>query len=333
MTSKISDELWDIYTKDRSATGETHRRGNRMHAGQYHIVVHVCIFNHKNELLIQQRQTSKRCWPNMWDLSVCGSALAGESSGQAAARETAEELGLILDFTDKRPHFTINFAEGFDDYYILEQNIDLSCLTLQKDEVKSVRWAKKEEVLKLQEEGTMVPYWFLDRLFEIRGAYDAHGKNAAEIRIDYAAPCRLASCLSLLELLSERSAGRVTTENQNLRRDVMQKAILRKNALCALDKNTVVGILLFSPQENRLSCPIVHPGYRRQKIASQMINQVLKKLDPERDIVAQVFAVTEEAAANAFFRSLGFVSADICRPDTDGSEQCFILKASADRRV
>ncbi len=331
MTSKNSDELWDIYTKDRSATGETHQRGNRMNAGQYHIVVHVCIFNHRNELLIQQRQPSKRCWPNMWDLSVCGSALAGENSSQAAARETAEELGLILDFADKRPYFTINFAEGFDDYYILEQDINLSSLTLQEDEVKNVRWADKGEVLKLQEEGTMVPYWFLDKLFEIRGAYDAHGKNATEILIDHAAPGHLASCLSLLELLSERSAGGMTAENRNLCRNVMQKAILRKNALCALDKNTVVGILLFSPQENRLWCPAVHPGYRRQKIASQMINRALKKLDPERDIIAQAFAVTDKAAENAFFRSLGFVSADRCRPDTGHSEQYVLPKASTGR--
>lgn len=333
MTIKNSDELWDIYTKDRSATGKTHQRGNQMNAGQYHIVVHVCIFNHKNELLIQQRQPSKRCWPNMWDLSVCGSALAGESSSQAAARETAEELGLTLDFTDKRPHFTINFAEGFDDYYILEQDLDLSSLTLQEDEVKSARWAKKEEVLKLQEEGTMVPYWFLDKLFEIRGAYDAHGKNATEITIDYATAGHLASCLSLLELLSERSAKGMTAEKRNLCRDIIQEAILRENALCALDKNTVVGIALFFPQENRLCCPAVHPGYRRQKIASQMVNRVLERLDLEQDIVAQTFTRSDEenAAAKAFFRSLGFVPEDICRPDADRSEEYFILKASIDR--
>ena len=72
MIQNHSDELWDIYTKDRAATGEMHQRRNRMKAGEYHIVVHICIFNHKNQLLIQQRQPFKKGWPNMWDLSVGG---------------------------------------------------------------------------------------------------------------------------------------------------------------------------------------------------------------------------------------------------------------------
>ncbi len=27
----------------------------------------------------------------------------------------------------------------------------------------------------MQEQGTMIPYWFLDKLFEVRGMMDAHG--------------------------------------------------------------------------------------------------------------------------------------------------------------
>lgn len=54
------NELWDIYTKDREKTGRFHRRGDPMKAGEYHLVVHVCIFNSRNQLLIQQRQPFKK---------------------------------------------------------------------------------------------------------------------------------------------------------------------------------------------------------------------------------------------------------------------------------
>ena len=45
----------------------------------------------------------------MWDLTAAGSALQGESSWQAAEREVAEEIGLKIDLSNKRPIFSINF--------------------------------------------------------------------------------------------------------------------------------------------------------------------------------------------------------------------------------
>ena len=174
MTGRPEDELWDLYTKDREKTGRFHRRGDVMKEGEYHLVIHVCIFNSKNQLLIQQRQPFKEGWSNMWDVTVGGSALQGESSCQAAERELFEEIGLKLDLSDKRPNFTINFANGFDDYYLLDQEVDLTTLHLQEEEVQAVRWVSREEALQMKKEGTMIPYWFLDRLFEIRGVFGSH---------------------------------------------------------------------------------------------------------------------------------------------------------------
>ena len=89
----------------------------------YHMVVHVCIFNSKGEMLIQQRQPFKEGWSNMWDITVGGSATMGDSSQDAAEREVLEEIGLKLDLQDVRPHFTINFDKGFDDVYLVESDV------------------------------------------------------------------------------------------------------------------------------------------------------------------------------------------------------------------
>lgn len=173
----VSDELWDVYDENRMPAGRLHRRGDAMPEGEYHIVIHVCIFNSRNQLLIQQRQPFKSGWPDMWDLTAGGSALSGEDSRKAAERETLEEIGLKIDLSGIRPFFTVNFPEGFDDYYIIEQEVDISELSLQEEEVQDVKWADKEEVLRMESEGTMIPYWFLDKLFEIRKFYDgAHLK-------------------------------------------------------------------------------------------------------------------------------------------------------------
>ena len=161
-------ELWDIYDKNRNLTGRQMKRGSNFNNGDYHLVVHVCIFNSKNEMLIQQRQPWKNGWPNMWDLTVGGSALTNETSSEAAERETLEEIGYKIDLSNERPFFTINFDNGFDDYYIIERDIDIKDLKLQYEEVKSIKWATKDEILQLVNDGKFIDYWFIENLFDIR---------------------------------------------------------------------------------------------------------------------------------------------------------------------
>jgi isopentenyldiphosphate isomerase len=161
-------ELWDIYDKNRNLTGRTIERGSELCKGDYHLVVHVCIFNSKNEMLIQQRQPWKKGWPNMWDITVGGCALTGETSVEAAERETLEEIGYNIDLSQERPFFTINFEVGFDDYFLLEREIDINDLTLQYEEVQTVKWASKDEVLRLVKDGKFIDYWFTELLFDMR---------------------------------------------------------------------------------------------------------------------------------------------------------------------
>lgn len=140
-------EYWDLYDRDRIKTGKTHRRGDPMPAGEYHMVIHVCIFNARGRMLIQQRQPFKKGWLDKWDVTVGGSAISGEDSRQAAERETLEEIGLALDLSQVRPKLTINFDDGFDDIYLIEREVDLASLRLQEEEVQAVRWAEREEIL------------------------------------------------------------------------------------------------------------------------------------------------------------------------------------------
>ncbi len=58
-------ELWDVYNVDRTKSGKTMLRGADFAKDSYHLVVHACIFNSDDEMLIQQRQPFKAGWPNM----------------------------------------------------------------------------------------------------------------------------------------------------------------------------------------------------------------------------------------------------------------------------
>lgn len=53
-------ELWDLYDINRNKIGKTIQRGELLSPGEYHLVVHVCLFNSQGEMLIQQRQPFKK---------------------------------------------------------------------------------------------------------------------------------------------------------------------------------------------------------------------------------------------------------------------------------
>ena len=169
-------ELWDLYDRDRTPTGEVHQRGKPIPSGRYHLVVHVVIFNSRGEMLIQQRQPFKEGWPNLWDVTVGGSAVAGDTSRSAAQREVMEEIGLAVDLTDELPKMTLPFDCGFDDIYTLTMDVDLSTLTLQESEVQAVKWATEAEILALMDAGQFLPYHksLIQLLFAMKDSRGAH---------------------------------------------------------------------------------------------------------------------------------------------------------------
>lgn len=169
-------EEWDIYDQYRRKTGRTTIRGTRLKPDEFHLVVHICIINSNNQMLIQQRQPFKKGWPDKWDVSIGGSANVGENSNQVAERELMEEIGYAFDFSSVRPAFTINFKRGFDDFYILKADINLQQLTLQEAEVKAVKWASKNEILAMIQQQEFIPYHpsIINLIFDMQNGYGAH---------------------------------------------------------------------------------------------------------------------------------------------------------------
>lgn len=169
-------ETWDIYDINRQKTDKTMVRGNKIENGDYHLVVSVCVFNQKTEMLIQQRQVDKQGWPNKWDITAAGSATKGESSLQAAQRELHEEIGLIGDFKNKRPILSVNFSRGFQDYYCITQEVDLHTLTLQQEEVQAVKWASRETIMQMIDNSEFIPYYksLINALFDMRNSTGSH---------------------------------------------------------------------------------------------------------------------------------------------------------------
>ncbi len=167
-------ELWDVYDVNRQRTGRIIERKGGFGQEAYHLIVHICVFNAAGEMLIQHRAPDKSYMPDRWDVSAGGSAVAGEESWQAAEREIREELGLEVSLKDVRPHFSINYTNGFDDFYAVEAEIDPKELRFTDGEVTEARWSTREEIMEMLADGRFMPYFsgVLEMAFQTRDNYD-----------------------------------------------------------------------------------------------------------------------------------------------------------------
>ena len=161
-------EILDLYDENRIKTGGTYIRGEKMPENTFRLIVHLLIFDDWGNLLIQKRQKTKSM-ANLWDITCGGAASAGETSKEAIARELREELGIKLDFTNTRPIITANFKYGFDDFYLVRENINLDEVSLQEEEVAACKWANFEEVMDLMDKERFVRYKknFIKLLFDL----------------------------------------------------------------------------------------------------------------------------------------------------------------------
>ena len=62
---------------------------------------------------------------------------------------------------------------GFDDFFLVERDLGLEELTLQKEEVARARWAELPEILDMVDRGEFIDYpkSFLAFLFDMRGTF------------------------------------------------------------------------------------------------------------------------------------------------------------------
>ena len=92
------DEEFAVVDENDRVIGAAPRRevhGNNLR----HRAVHIFLFNHAGELLLQKRSRWKDRHSGLWDSSAAGHVGAGEEYDATAARELREELGATTDLS------------------------------------------------------------------------------------------------------------------------------------------------------------------------------------------------------------------------------------------
>ena len=140
-------EKWDLYDKNRVKSDIAVSRGEEIPTGLYRVVIHVAIINSEEKMLIQQRQPFKHSWPNMWDISVGGHVISGETSSQGAQREVKEELGIDISSEKIQLMKSNIFEKVIGDIYYVNMEFDLEKIVLQEEEVSDVMLASYGEII------------------------------------------------------------------------------------------------------------------------------------------------------------------------------------------
>lgn len=150
------EEYFDVLSENGEYTGRIESRDECHKKGYWHKAVALYIINSNNQVLLQKRSSKKKLWPNLWDISAGGHVVSGEFGFQAIIREIKEELGADInknDITFIGSSTSTNIKgdiinNHFNEYYIVNKDIDINKLKLQEDEVSEIKWFNKEDILK-----------------------------------------------------------------------------------------------------------------------------------------------------------------------------------------
>ena len=162
-------ELWDVYDENRNPTGRLHRRGDYLAPGEYHLVVDVWVRDDSGRFLLTKRSPNKG-FPNLWECAG-GSALAGDDSLTAALREVREETGLTLLPENGTLVISRRGRNYFRDVWLFRQDFRLADVQLQEGETCDKMTASVPDILRLRDEGILVPFSYLDSFLDIIKAW------------------------------------------------------------------------------------------------------------------------------------------------------------------
>ena len=133
--------------------------------------------------------------------------------------------------------------------------------------------------------------------------------------------------MNLVERVKDSFPGLETKDALNEHRNTVLNFMNRNSAICAKEKGKIVGVLLFSSENNELCFLAVATEHRRQHIAEKMLSYMLTKINFQKDISVTTYrdGVPEGIAARAFYKRMGFVEGKLTE-EFGSPVQKFVLK-------
>ena len=146
------------------------------------------------------------------------------------------------------------------------------------------------------------------------------------MQLFYGNPNDIDPWMRLVTQVRRNFPGLETQEKLNGHRAAVLKFMEKQQAIGVKSNDTLAGIMLFSRGHNMICCLAVAPEYRRQGIASMLMDEALRHLDRTKELSVSTFRADDEKglAPRALYEKYGFV-ADALVEEFDYPNQKFVL--------
>ena len=147
------------------------------------------------------------------------------------------------------------------------------------------------------------------------------------MKVEYGTLQDIESWMQLVQRVRWNFPGLETAAALDDHRKTVLRFMSENRALCVKDAEKVVGVLLLSKKHNMICCLAVAPEYRRNGIASALLEKALVELDKSRDITVTTFRDNDEKgiAPRALYKRFGFAEEKLMI-ENDYPVQRFVLR-------
>lgn len=131
--------------------------------------------------------------------------------------------------------------------------------------------------------------------------------------LSYGTPEDIESWMALVSRIRLNFPGLETQEGLDDYRATVLKFMGKWQAVCVKNGGEIVGVMLFSRGHNMICCLGVSPDYRRQGVASMLMDEALGNLDRTKDISVSTFRADDikGIAPRALYEKYGFVEDEL----------------------
>lgn len=160
------EELIDVLDENGNKTGEILTREQIHKKGLCHRIVVIAIIDAQGNILMQQRSKNKTKNPGKWDVAAAGHVSSGQTSTEAAIRETLEEVGIKVSEEELEYVLTYKNKENveedyrdnqiYDCYIVKRDKINLRNIKVQESEVEQVKLCNLKEFNQIIENGNIM---------------------------------------------------------------------------------------------------------------------------------------------------------------------------------
>ncbi len=133
------------------------------------------------------------------------------------------------------------------------------------------------------------------------------------MQLFYGVPEDIENWMKLVNQIRGNFPGLETQESMYEHKTTVLKFMDKRQAICVKIDGEIAGVMLFSRGHNMICCLGVSPDYRRQGVASMLMDEALRNLDRTKEISVITFRADDEKgpAPRALYEKYGFTADEL----------------------